>query len=185
MNNVAYVGSDDGKLYAININNGTLKWNYDMGKPVYSSPTIDTNDNSLFVGADNGKMVCLDTRNGVEKWSYNATGAVKTSAAIVKNKIVFGSDGGTVYIVNKYNGNLEWNYNPGYGIINQAIQSSPAVYGNMIYIGADDGSLYALNNDKMNGPTSVYAYYIGGTLVILAIFLVAVKIIRKRSKKAE
>jgi outer membrane protein assembly factor BamB len=34
MNNVVYVGSDDGKLYAINTNNGTLKWNYDMGKPV-------------------------------------------------------------------------------------------------------------------------------------------------------
>jgi outer membrane protein assembly factor BamB len=70
-------------------------------------------------------MMCLDTRNGAEKWSYNASGAVKTSAAVVDNKIVFGSDGGTVYIVNKYNGNLEWNYNPGYGIINQAIQSSP------------------------------------------------------------
>ena len=140
MNDLVYVGSDDGKVYALNTTDGTLKWNYDMGKSVRSSPTIETNDNSLFIGADNGKMTCLDTRNGVEKWNFTTSGAVKSTAAIMDNKIVFGSNGGTVYILNKYNGNEEWSYNPGYGVLNQPMESSPATYGNMIYIGADDGA---------------------------------------------
>jgi outer membrane protein assembly factor BamB len=39
-----YVGSDDGKLYAINPTNGTEKWYFTTGGEIFSSPVIDTDD---------------------------------------------------------------------------------------------------------------------------------------------
>jgi eukaryotic-like serine/threonine-protein kinase len=182
INDTVYVGSDDGKVYAVS-KGGNLNWTYDMGKPVKSSPMIDSNDNSLFIGADNGKVACLDTRNGAEKWVHNVTGAVKSTPALLGNKIVFASDGGTVYIVNKFTGNEDWSYNPGFGIINAAFTSSPVTYGNMIYIGANDGSLYALNNDKKSAPTAIYIYYIVVAVVIIIAFLLLLRMIRNRRKE--
>ena len=37
---VLYVGSYDGKVYALNASNGTLVWNYTTGDMVVSSPAI-------------------------------------------------------------------------------------------------------------------------------------------------
>jgi hypothetical protein len=39
VNGVVYVGSDDGKLYALNAATGALKWSYPMGDGI-SSPTV-------------------------------------------------------------------------------------------------------------------------------------------------
>jgi outer membrane protein assembly factor BamB len=179
------VGSNDGKIYALKLEDGALSWNYEMGKPIKSSPTIDSADNSLFIGADNGKVACVDTRNGTEKWVVEGLGAVKSTAALLDNKIVFGSDDGTVYILNKYTGKEEWTYNPGYYLMNAPFESSPVVYGNMIYIGGNDGYLYALKNDKESGPISIFAYYIGGAIVVILALLVGLRAIRGRKKKEE
>ncbi len=156
-----------------------------MGKTVKSSPTIDTNDNSLFIGADNSKVACLDTRNGTEKWTYNAGGAVKSTPAIIKNNITFGSDDGSVYVINKYTGNEEWKYNPGYYVMNAPFQSSPVTFGNMIYIGGNDGYLYALKNDKQSGPTSIFVYYIGGAVIVIIALLLGLRSVRGKKKKQE
>ena len=52
-NNVVYISSWDGKVYAIN-NDGTLKWSAIIGEPLLSSPAIDSKG-TLYVG-------CVDWR---------------------------------------------------------------------------------------------------------------------------
>jgi outer membrane protein assembly factor BamB len=47
--NTIYVGSDDNSLYAINPN-GTLKWSYQTGDNVFSSPAIGA-DGTIYVGS--------------------------------------------------------------------------------------------------------------------------------------
>jgi hypothetical protein len=69
--------------------------------------------------------------------------------------------------------------------MNAPFQSSPVTYGNMIYIGGNDGYLYALKSDKESGPISIFAYYIGGALVVILVLLVGLRAIRGRGKKGE
>ena len=46
------VGSEDGRLYMLALNNGQQLWSYQIGAPVMSSPAVS--DAMLIVGANDG-----------------------------------------------------------------------------------------------------------------------------------
>ncbi len=52
-----YIGSGDDKLYAINPD-GTKKWEFLTGDPVWSPPSIGS-DGTIYVGSDDGKLYAL------------------------------------------------------------------------------------------------------------------------------
>ena len=52
--NLVYIGSGDGRIYALDIKSGEKKWEYDLGVPVLSTPAIS--GNMLFVGAYDGNV---------------------------------------------------------------------------------------------------------------------------------
>ncbi|MFH1538388.1 MAG: PQQ-binding-like beta-propeller repeat protein [bacterium] len=61
-NGVVYFGSDDGKVYAIDAGTGELKvgWPYNTGGVVFSSPSLDWDNNRIIVGSNVGKIFCFD-----------------------------------------------------------------------------------------------------------------------------
>ena len=93
-----YVGSDDGKLYAIN-SNGTQKWAFTTGTMVESSPAIDT-DGIIYVGSMNGNLYAINP-NGTQKWVF------PTGDQEVESSPAIGSDG-TIYI-----GTIDYQGTPG------------------------------------------------------------------------
>ena len=46
-NDTLFFGSDDGKIYAVDINDGSQTWAYDTGSAVETSPAIN-NDNIIY-----------------------------------------------------------------------------------------------------------------------------------------
>ena len=62
-----YVGSWDGKLYAIHPD-GTLQWAYTTGDHVGSSPAI-AKDGTIYVGSNDNKLHALNP-NGTLQWAY-------------------------------------------------------------------------------------------------------------------
>jgi outer membrane protein assembly factor BamB len=56
-NNVLYVGSQDGYLYAVNAQNGTKLWDYAAGGTITSSPAYS--GGVIYVGSDDGKMYAV------------------------------------------------------------------------------------------------------------------------------
>jgi len=55
-NNIVYIGSDDGKIYALETTTGR-PWEYKTGGAVKSSPAIA--ESMLFIGSDDGKLYCF------------------------------------------------------------------------------------------------------------------------------
>jgi hypothetical protein len=59
-----FLGSYDGRIYCIDLNSGTILWQYNTGSPIYSSPALcDINsDTSLevIIGSNNGIIYCFD-----------------------------------------------------------------------------------------------------------------------------
>jgi PKD repeat protein len=68
-----YIGSYDGKLYALN-SDGTLKWAYTTGGYIYGSPVIGA-DGAIYIGSYDGKLYALNS-DGTLKWAYTTGGEI-------------------------------------------------------------------------------------------------------------
>jgi len=136
-----YIGSQDGKLYAVN-GDGSYRWSYDTGSSITQSALFgDFPENRVFVGAEDGKLYALD-QDGNFLWSYTTGGAITNSPILGSDgSVIFGSADHKLYSLSAYNGNPAWVYTTG-----DEVHSSPAAdnQGNL-YFGSDDGSVYALN----------------------------------------
>ncbi len=63
-----YVGSREGKVYALDASTGAFIWSYTTGNEVQSSPAVA--GGIVFVGSIDGKVYALSATNGALMWSY-------------------------------------------------------------------------------------------------------------------
>jgi outer membrane protein assembly factor BamB len=69
INSTVYVASTDGKLYALDGDNGTLKWSYTTGGTIgFAGPTY--NSGTVFIGSADRYLYALDANTGTVKWKY-------------------------------------------------------------------------------------------------------------------
>lgn len=67
----AYVINPEGNIYALNLNNGELAWEYSINKPSHQAITVAE---GLGIGAitdDDGYLHMIDVRDGKRKWRFN------------------------------------------------------------------------------------------------------------------
>jgi outer membrane protein assembly factor BamB len=57
----AVVGSEDGRLYCVEISDGRERWVYEIGAPVTASPAVG--EGRLVVGAEDGSVYAFDLTN--------------------------------------------------------------------------------------------------------------------------
>jgi len=115
---------------------GTLKWKYQTGGPIMSSPAIGQ-DGTIYIGSEDSCLYAFDPDGNLE-WKYQADDMIWSSPAI--------GDDGTVYFSSREShtyaltpeGELKWKYQT-YSI------SSPAIgHGGTLYVAALNGHLYAI-----------------------------------------
>ena len=74
------------------------------------------------------------------QWSFKTDGPIKSSAAIVLNRVYVGSGDGHVYGLNLADGTKVWSFKT-----EAEVESSPLVLDGKVYVGSNDGFLYALD----------------------------------------
>jgi outer membrane protein assembly factor BamB len=89
-----YVGSGD-YLYALNPD-GTLKWRYQTGYEVQSSPAI-ASDGTIYVGS--GDYLYALNPDGTLKWRHQTGGSVRSPAIASDGTIYVGSDDGYLHAI--------------------------------------------------------------------------------------
>jgi outer membrane protein assembly factor BamB len=52
-----FIGSNDGRLYVLDLAKGTKVWEYEIGSPVSASPAIAAG--RVVVGAQDGRVYCF------------------------------------------------------------------------------------------------------------------------------
>ena len=135
-----YIGSGDGKIYAIT-QNGTLRWAYDTGASIDSSPAI-ASDGKILIGCNDGRLLCLEPSGELE-WAYQTGDAVRCSPLVNDGVVYVGSLDGSMYAIKLEDGTLSWKYTTG-----GAVWSSPAAdEDGVIYFGSGDAYIYAINDD--------------------------------------
>jgi len=161
-NGMAYVGSTDKNLYAVDLESGAQKWKFTTESSVVSSPAV--NGNSVYFGSYDGLFYAVDAATGKLQWKFETAGEKRyagkhlhqlqlkgeimpdpwdfflSSPAVWNGAVYFGSGDGNIYALDAASGNLKWKFHTG-----DVVHSSPAIADGTLYIGSWDGYLYALN----------------------------------------
>lgn len=148
-NNTVHIACEDGNLYTLDANDGSLLWTYDVNSPLLSSPSIGL-DGTVYVGAQNGTLYAIDV-NGDLRWTHTTSGFIYSSPAVSPdgNNLYVCSQDGSLYALGR-DGSELWSFQTaGPGIATGAIFASPAIgpEGTVYIAGVYDPNLYALDPD--------------------------------------
>jgi len=136
---IVYLGSDDGKVYALDAATGHFRWSRTAGSLVDSSPAVAGGVVYVGSGLDN-EMYALDAATGHLRWSYPTGGTVDARPALAGGVVYVGSDDGKVYALDAATGQFHWSYDTG-----NAVEPKPTVADGVVYVGGNDGKVYALD----------------------------------------
>jgi eukaryotic-like serine/threonine-protein kinase len=136
---VAYFGSHDGHLYAVDIAAGEALWSYETDDMVISSPMV-AND-VIYFGSDDGHLFALDIHTGEMLWAYKTGDWVSSSPVVSAGMVIFGSWDGFLYALDAQTGVEVWKYevegihNPAEGL-QKGVDNSPAISDGRVLFGS-------------------------------------------------
>jgi outer membrane protein assembly factor BamB len=133
-------GSQDGRMYGIDVNTGREIWRFKTGGPIDSSPAVGAG--AFFFGGGDGSFYAVDAGNGDRRWRFEVGRAIRSSPAVFDNYVLFGCSDGNLYAVDINRGRLRWKYRSA-----GPVESSPSVVDGVVYFGSDDGAVHALDCD--------------------------------------
>ncbi len=145
-----FVGGGDGKLYAIDLASGNLRWSHPTGHRVRSTPAVA--GGRVYVGSFDGSLYCLDAATGDERWRFDSGDVVQSSPAVADGMVYFGSRSMAVFALDAQTGRLAWR-RPHSG---SWILASPAVADGRVVIGGSDSHLL----EALDARTGVPAWSI-------------------------
>jgi outer membrane protein assembly factor BamB len=159
---LAYVGSTDGNLYAIDLNSGTMKWKFETKARVVSSPAAA--GGVVYFSSYDGWLYAVEATTGKLKWKFKNAGerrfagthihgslpAAETmpdpfdcylsSPAVWNGNVYFGSGDGNVYALDAGTGSVKWRFHTG-----DVVHASPAISGGTLFVGSWDSYFYAID----------------------------------------
>jgi eukaryotic-like serine/threonine-protein kinase len=161
-NGMAFVGSTDHNLYAVDLATGTQKWKFPTESRVTSSPAVS--DGVVYFGSMDANFYAVDAVTGKLKWKFKTAGERRytathlhggmpeaeampdpfdfysSSPSVSGGLVYFGSGDGNVYALETATGQQKWKFKTG-----DVVHASPAVVNGTVYIGSWDSYLYALD----------------------------------------
>ncbi|HEX4682917.1 MAG TPA: PQQ-binding-like beta-propeller repeat protein [Gemmatimonadaceae bacterium] len=149
-NGLVYIGSGNGKMYAIDRSSGATRWIFDAKSPIQSSAAVA--GGAVYFASRDGIVHAIDASTGKSRWrvqtgrdlplpwGHESGDLYVSSPAIVPGKVIIGSGDGFVYAVSPSSGGVLWKAKTG-----GRVRGTPAVADGIVYAGSFDGRLYALD----------------------------------------
>jgi len=144
---IAYFGSGDSCLYAIDARSGNEKWRFKTGGAVHSSPAV-VNGAVYFTSRD-GCLYAVDASTGKLRSRFQAGATlpypwgfdyILSSPLVMDGVAYFGSGDGHLYALDIRSAKPKWKFDT-----QTLVRSSPALVDNTIYFGDMKGYLYAVD----------------------------------------
>ncbi len=132
-----YVGSSDGKVYALDAVYGEKKWEFNTGAKIWTSPAVK--DGVVYISNYGHKFFALSSTDGSLLWEIELPAAIASSPAVSGEKVFFGTFDHQLYAVDHTNGDVKWTFEGG-----NWFWSTPVVKGDVVYAGCLDHRVYAL-----------------------------------------
>lgn len=133
-----YIGSRDGNVYALGVNDGARQWSFPTGAEVRSSPNVV--DGTVYVGSFDENVYALHADTGAQQWVFETGGRIIPSPTVVDGTVYIGSFDDNVYALDADNGAQRWTFKASSQVV-----TSPSVVNGTVYIGST--RLHALDAD--------------------------------------
>ena len=133
---VIVFGCDNGSLYAVDVDDGKLRWDARTGGSIVASPSVS--NGKVFVGSLDNTLYAFDIGNGKELWKQPLGGKIFSSQAVDGNRVYVGTAGRNVFCLDAAGGNILWKTTT-----NNIVNAAPLLSGNVVYVGCIDKTLYA------------------------------------------
>jgi outer membrane protein assembly factor BamB len=159
-----YIGTDKGKMLALDAGDGHTVWTFQAPGAIKASPSYDAG--KVFVADYQSSMFALEANTGRAVWRTNTStvapygkGGFFSSPAIAFGNVYAARDDGIVYAFDEATGKVKWSFETG-----GAVYGSPAVAQvpgtpPTVYIGSENGRFFAL--DARTGKVR-WTYDVGG-----------------------
>ncbi len=150
-----YIGSTDGKVYALRLKDGRKIWDFDTGVAVEAPPLILKG--TVYVGSLDGMFYAIDSRTGTVRWTHETGNRIAGSAnwvSAVSGKgywILIGSYDNILYCVDADTGKRVWQYET-----ENFINGAPSLYekdGQQVVFGGCDAYVHLVSVE--NGTLSL------------------------------
>ncbi len=179
-NDMVFYGGDDKKVYALDAETGTKKWEFlatGTGKiesaPAYLNGVLYVGTSANQVGTlDAGKLYALDAKTGIKKWEFQTDGlslSIRSSPMVLDGVIYFGtvnykSNGDNyLYAVDASTGKSIWKFLLSDKTKETSIYSSPTVVDGFVYFTSYNKFIYALDakagTKKWEYETLINSYF--------------------------
>ena len=104
-NGILYIGSTDGKLYALDAKQWGIKWVFDAGDTIRYSATVL--GDRVYFSARNNKVYALDAKTGEKLWEFKTKSWIDAPPIVADNKVYVGAFPSKIYLLNARTGELE------------------------------------------------------------------------------
>jgi outer membrane protein assembly factor BamB len=146
----AYVANNTGRLFALNVRTGKVRWRFDGKRCTASSPAVSRKlvyqafmnrppCNARGGRGLDGEVVALNARTGKVRWRRRI-GPSESSPLVANGLVYVGDWRGTVYALNAGTGGTRWSVST-----RGAVKGGVALSGRRLYVGSYDGHLYAFD----------------------------------------
>jgi outer membrane protein assembly factor BamB len=135
-----YAACEDGVLYALDLADGSLRWQYAGGEDVAfrASPTVA--GGTVYLGDDLGVFHAVDAQTGARRWVFQTEGEIVSSALVIVERVVFGSYDGTLYCLDTKDGSKLWAAET-----EDRLHATPSLFDESLLIGGCDGKLHVID----------------------------------------
>lgn len=147
VDDTVYVGSKDGKVYALNAETGEKEWEYDTGADIHSSPVSD--GTTIYIGNQDGTVFAISL-DGVEEWTTSFDGAVSGGLSVVDGRLFVPVDGINQIVALDASSGLE-------GWRNDAKGAKVAVANGVVYVNNYHSDGYGVSSGELVWDPSDYA----------------------------
>jgi len=148
-----FFGSDDGFLYAVDLETGAKRWAFKTDD-IIEAPAL-VHDDLVYIGSSDFFFYAVSRQTGEVAWKYETNDKVLGGASWVprdgqEDVIVVGSYDASVYGFGAKSGELLWKYTT-----DNYVNGTPAIWNDRIIFGGCDSALHTVSAVTGEGSSKV------------------------------
>ena len=121
-----YAASYDGRVYALSLARGRLRWRSGSLGPFYATPAVAAG--RVVIGSTSGVVYSLRASTGEVAWGRRIGQFVYSAAALADGRVYIGSYDHSLYALSAETGSVDWTFHgPG------PVSGAPTVLGGLVY----------------------------------------------------
>jgi YidC/Oxa1 family membrane protein insertase len=127
------IGSDNYKLYCLDVEAGQLQWEFEAGYPIFSSPAVWNGrvyiGEGLHYDADTS-LYCLNLQDGSVIWTFRTGSHTESSPTVDGGKVYFGAGDDGIYCLDAITSEEQWCFPDAH------VDGGPLVVDDRVYFGS-------------------------------------------------